>query len=192
MKRNTLIIFDCFGVVTSEIAPVWFATRFPPEEAARIKDQYFHGADRGTKTIGALLDEMSEGLSLPKETIISEWKAIFSINTELLEIIKELSAEYHIALLSNAPRGIVEAIFVTYELYPLFDKVFISSHYCMAKPDREFYEVCVNSFAAMEKIYMIDDNISNLIDLETLGIKPHLFTSNEELLLYLREEKLLP
>lgn len=191
MIKNTLLIFDCFGVITSEIAPVWFASRYSPEEAANLKEMYFFGADRGEISINELIDNLSDGLNIPRQTIISEWESLFSINDHLIDLIGKLRVQHSIALLSNAPRGLVEVIFEKYGLGNLFDKIFISSHYNMAKPDKEFYKLCKDAFPDAKQVYMIDDNPKNLEGLEALNIKKHLFTSNEALIHYLHKEKLL-
>ena len=188
---KTLFIFDCFGVITSEIAPIWFASRYPEEEAKRLKEAYFAGADRGEKSIGELIDRLSSGLNIPRNEIIDDWKKIFTVNYDLINLIKELKSKHSIALLSNAPLGLVEAIISTYNLENLFDKVFISSHYKMAKPDKEFYRLCMDGFKDANSYYMIDDNIKNLSVLSELNINTHLFKSNEGLIEYLRKEGFL-
>lgn len=190
MKNKTLIIFDCFGVITSEIAPPWFLSKYPEEEAKALKNKYFGKADRGEKTISQLIDELSVGLNIKRDTIIKEWTEIFSVNYELIDYIRKLKKDYYIALLSNAPEGLVEAILEKYNLYDLFDKAFISSAYKMAKPDKEFYMLCVNSFDKMDKIYMIDDNDKNLENLDLLGIKAIKYISNDELFKALKEENI--
>ena len=188
---KTLFIFDCFGVITSEIAPIWFASRYPADEAKKLKEMYFAGADRGDKTIGELVDGLSLGLNIPREEIIEDWKRIFTVNFDLINLIRELKKNHNIALLSNAPCGLVEAIVDKYEIGDLFDKIFISSHYKMSKPDRGFYRLCMDSFDNIDSFYMIDDNFKNLDGLSELNIKTHLFKTNELLKDYLRKEGFL-
>ena len=59
-EKKRLIIFDCFGVVFGEVAPVFFRKHFPPEEAAVLKDKYFIPADLGLVTFDELFDSISE------------------------------------------------------------------------------------------------------------------------------------
>lgn len=191
MKKNILLIFDCFGVVVSEIAPVWFESRFPVEEAKVLKEKYFQGADLGNVTISELLDNVSGDLGIPRETIIREWESVFSINSELADLIGRLKENYHIALLSNAPLGIVENILERFGLDRIFDRTFISANHKIAKPDKAFYKLCVDSFEKMDAIYMIDDNPTNLSGLDSLNIRTHLFKSNELFIEFLKEENLI-
>lgn len=174
-----LIIFDCFGVICSEIAPVWFARHFEASEAKRLKAQYFSGADRGDTDIDTLIDRLAQGLGFRSADIRREWGEIFSLNRELLNYISTLRTTQHVALLSNAPEGLVERIFDHFELWDCFDRVFISSHYRMAKPDHAFYQLCLDAFAGQyDRAFMIDDNMINLAGLEDMGIIPIHFTSN--------------
>ena len=176
-----LLIFDCFGVICSEIAPVWFGRHFEAEEAKRLKAHYFAGADRGDTDIETLIERLAQGLSFDANDIRREWGETFCLNRPLLETIQTLRQENHVALLSNAPQGLVERIFDRFELWDRFDRVFISSHYRMAKPDREFYQLCLDAFS-YDRAFMIDDNPANLDGLEQIGIKPIHFTSNAALL----------
>ena len=180
---KNLYIFDCFGVVCSEIAPVWFGCHFEQEEAKRLKAHYFAGADRGDTDIETLIDRLAAGLGFDADDIRREWGEIFSLNRELLEYIDGLRQEHHVALLSNAPEGLVERIFDHFDLWNRFDRVFISSHYRMAKPDRAFYQLCLDAFCGQyARAFMIDDNRANLDGLEQIGITPIRFVSNTALL----------
>jgi hypothetical protein len=48
--KNKLVIFDCFGVIFDEIAPVFFRRHFDEETAKVLKDKYFIPADMGEIT----------------------------------------------------------------------------------------------------------------------------------------------
>ena len=150
--HNRLIIFDCFGVIFNEVAPVFLRKYLPEEEAAAVKDKIFVPSDLGQITYDELLDTL----------------------------IKKLRGTADIALLSNAPLGLVERIFDEYGLTCLFDKMVVSSAIKLAKPDPEIYRYCVAQFdREYDEIYMIDDNSANLEPLEAMGITPILFTSAE-------------
>ncbi len=85
--KNTLIIFDCFGVLCNEISPRWFRLRFEEEEAKKLKKEYFNNADLGDYDINELLDRLSFGLNIKKEVIIEEWRSLVGVNYELINFI---------------------------------------------------------------------------------------------------------
>lgn len=183
--ENTLIIFDCFGVLCTEISPKWFRLRYSDEEALKLKAEYYNNADMGYYNIYELLDRLSMGTGIDKDTIIKEWKEIFSLNTELIDFIKnKLKGKYHLALLTNVVKDNVELLLGDSAYFSkMFDKAFNSYEYHLRKPMHEFYELCVNSYKneKIDKIYFIDDNSKNLVGLEDLGITPILYKNNEEL-----------
>lgn len=181
--KNKLIIFDCFGVIFGEIAPVFFSRHFEGIEAITLKDKYFIPADLGLITRDELFSLMAQELSMDKQTILSEWEELIRLNRAMPAVIDALKEKYDIALLSNAPEGFVEGLMKEYDLEHLFDKMFISSALKMAKPDPAIYAHCVCAFGKdYDEIYMIDDNLKNLEVLPDLGIKGVHFTSIENML----------
>lgn len=181
--KSKLIIFDCFGVIFGEIAPLFFSRHFRGDEAVKLKDKYFIPADMGLITQNQLFSLMAKELSMDKQTILDEWEELIKLNENMPAVIEALGKKYDIALLSNAPEGFVERLLEEYNLTHLFDKIFISSALKMAKPDPEIYRHCVCAFGKeYDEIYMIDDNLKNLEVLPDLGIKGIHFTCIENML----------
>ncbi len=181
--KNKLIIFDCFGVIFGEIAPVIFRRYFSPDEAAILKEKHFVPADLGDVTLDEIFDGMAEEIGISKERLAEEWNELIVLNEKIVPVIEKLKEEYTIILLSNAPLGFVEKLMKDYSLEYLFDKIFISCNLKMSKPDPQIYKYCVESFDnKFDKIYMIDDNLKNLEPLPSLGITPVHFTSIEKMI----------
>ncbi len=181
--KNKLIIFDCFGVIFGEIAPLFFSRHFEGDEAVTLKDKYFIPADMGLITRDELFNLMAEELAMDKQAILDEWEKLIKLNIDMPPVIEALGKKYDVALLSNAPEGFVERLMKEYELEHLFDKIFISSALKMAKPQPEIYKHCVSAFGKeYEEIYMIDDNLKNLEVLPDLGITGVHFTSIDSML----------
>lgn len=181
--KNKLIIFDCFGVIFGEIAPIFFERHFTKEKAIELKDKFFIPADLGLVTYEELFDNMSKELNMPNEDILKEWEALICLNESIVPVIRELGKTADIALLSNAPLGFVEKLFEEYDLSDLFDQIFISCNIKMAKPDPEIYRYCISQMNKnYDEIYMIDDNPANLEPLPAIGIKPVHFTDIESML----------
>ena len=169
--KNRLIIFDCFGVVFGEVAPVFFRRHFDPEEAAVLKEKFFIPADLGLVTYDELFDSISEELGINKDDALTEWNSIIHLNEEIIPVIKELKKSADVILLSNAVEGFVERIFEEHKITDLFDKIFISCYLKMAKPDPAIYQYAVSQMnKEYDEIYMIDDNIKNVENLHEIGI----------------------
>lgn len=169
--KNRLIIFDCFGVVFGEVAPVFFKRHFPPEQAAILKEKFFIPADLGLVTYDELFDNISEELGMNKDDILTEWNSIIHLNEEIIPVIKELKKSADVILLSNAVESFVERIFEEYKITDLFDRIFISCYLKMAKPDPAIYQYAVSQMnKEYDEIYMIDDNIANVENLHKIGI----------------------
>lgn len=181
--KNELIIFDCFGVIFGEIAPVIFERYFSGEEAVALKDKYFVPADLGKVTLDEIFNGMAEEIGISRERLEKEWNELIVLNKKIVPVIEKLRKEYTVILLSNAPLGFVERLMKDYCLEYLFDKIFISCNLKMSKPDPQIYLHCVNSFEnKFEKVYMIDDNIKNLEHLPSLGITPVHFTGIDRMI----------
>ena len=182
---KNLYIFDCFGVVLGEIAPIWFSMKFGEDKSNYLKEKYFFKGDNGEKNINDIINEiLYDFTDMKREEIVSEWKSLFKINEELLTYIDSLRRDNIVILLTNAPIGLFEILFDNKNyLFTHFDDVFISGETKIAKPDKEAYLMCMQKYEHMFSVaYMIDDNEKNLKNLKKLGIKPVLYKNNEKLI----------
>ncbi|MGN0789285.1 MAG: HAD family hydrolase [Christensenellales bacterium] len=178
-----MIIFDCFGVVLGEIAPVWFVARFGVEKGEKLKEKYFAGGDSGEKNIEQIIEEIQADLGISRNTIVAEWNNLLKVNDRIIRLVIKLRQNNAVAMLTNAPSGLFEMLFekpVT--IFDNFDKVFISGDMKIAKPALEAYKRCINAFKEeFCKIYMIDDNPKNLFGLERLNIVSVLYKDEDSL-----------
>ncbi len=181
MKRNELIIFDNFGVICGELLPKWFREHFSPWEAKKLKDKYAGLADIGEITREEMFEMMEKDLGYSAQSIAEDFKALYQINQPLVEYIRELHEEYYVALLSNAPLGVIDDLMDVFQYRDIFDAIFISSEMRIAKPDIRAYTTCINSFNRnFDAVYMIDDNPENLVPIQSLGGKGIVFTDNDD------------
>ena len=179
---SKLFIFDFFGVLSGEIANRFFLNHFHPDIALQKKDQYFKPADVGLTTFIEILNKLSQDLEINYNNILEEFKAYGKINDELFKYLLKLKKNNHIALLSNAPKDLHKLLYPEINFNDYFEKTYISGQQGISKPDLKFYELCVNSFnLKFDEIYMIDDSVNNLKNLDKINIKGILYTSNEEL-----------
>ena len=181
MAQN-LVIFDCFGVIMNDVAPPFLKKFLPEDKAGTIKEELFNPADMGEITYEELLDNMARVLGMPKEDMIPQWEELFVLREEIVPAIRKLKEKYDIALLSNAPLGVVEGILDKYNLWDLFDHTVISCNVKMAKPDEKIYRYCISLFnKEYDRVYMVDDSIVNLEHLPSIGITPIHYSTVKDL-----------
>ena len=179
---SKLVIFDCFGVIMQEVAPTFLKKYLPDDKASTVKEELFGPADMGEVTYDELLKNMSEVIGMPLDKMVPLWEEMFVLRSEILPAIRSLRGKADIALLSNAPLGVVEGLLDRYALWDLFDRTVISCNVKMAKPDPEIYKYCISLFGKeYDKIYMVDDNLINLEHLPSLGITPIHYRNVEDL-----------
>ena len=166
-----IILFDFFGVISSEIAPFWFRRHFRDDEADRIKMQIVTPADRGDITEAELFENISAYLGVPKDTVRSEWLELVKIDRELVEYIRELRKTHRVYLLSNAIGSFISKILEENSLYSLFDDMFISSDIHLIKPDEDYFRYCLEKIGAEPSdCIFTDDNIKNIEGARRVGI----------------------
>ena len=166
----------------NEVAPVFLRKHLPKDKADKIKEELFVPADMGEVTYDELLDNMAKVLGMTRSEMEPQWDAMFSLREEILPVIRKLREKADIALLSNAPLGVVEGLLDRYALWDLFDETVISCNVKMAKPDEKIYKYCISLFDKQyDKIYMVDDNLVNLEHLPSIGIIPIHYRSVEDL-----------
>ena len=180
--KNKLIIFDCFGVIMGEVAPIFLRKFLPDEKALPLKEKLFVPADLGEVTYDELLSNMAEAQGMTKEEMIPQWEELFVLQEAIVPVIRKLGESYNIALLSNAPLGVVEGLLDKYNLWDLFEHTVISCNVKMVKPDEKIYKHCISLFDKdFDEVYMVDDSFRNLEHLPEIGIKPIHYKRVEDL-----------
>ena len=173
------IFFDFFGVICCEIAPFWFRRHFSPEEAARVKEEICSRADAGEILEDEFHREISARTGVAPDVVAREMQEMICINGELRDFILRLRERYPVYLLSNAMSSFLRRILEENDLYPLFDRVFISAEMRVAKPSPDFFRAVLASLSLDgADVVMIDDNEKNLAGAADAGIDGILFTEN--------------
>lgn len=151
------ILFDCFGVLTTDTWRAFIDTLPPEVDLSAAKDV--------NKAYGAGLINRQEYLDgiqditgrQPKEveTLLSHQIAK---NVALLDYIRELKADYKIGMVSNIGTNWVRDTFLTPEEQALFDNFVFSFEVGMTKPDpRMFRTACERLGVEPMEAVMIDD-----------------------------------
>lgn len=176
------LLFDFFGVISSEVAPPWFSRYFNEEDAVRLKAQIFERADLGLISEDETYAEMSELSGIPKDRIREEFYSLVKIDTELVQYIKSLKGKIPIYLLSNAPEGFLRRVLEENDLYPLFDRLFISCEIGLKKPSAAYYTYALKNIGITARdAFFTDDNPENINAARAMGINAEVFTGTKSL-----------
>ena len=168
---KNIILFDFFGVICSEIAPFWFGDRFDKQTALRIKEELVGPADLGYIEEDVLFERIARACNTEADLVRREWMELAVIDWEMVELVRQLKEKYKVYLLSNAPGEFLHEILTKNNLYPLFDRMFISSEIKLAKPSRDFFEYCISKIGEpKEAMIFTDDNIKNVTAAREVGI----------------------
>jgi putative hydrolase of the HAD superfamily len=180
MKHKALI-FDFFGVICSEISPLWFEEHFA-EKGKELRHQYLRPADRGDVSQEELFAELAVMANVTPEEIEKDWLAHVHFNTELIDFIQELKSEYQIGLLSNATSPFFHTVMALSGTINLFDQVVVSSEVGYAKPEPEIYETILSRMEiAPSEALMIDDGQANIDGAQKVGMHGYLYISVQQL-----------
>ena len=176
------IMFDFFGVISSEIAPHWFEKHFSKIDAATLKEKYARPADSEEISEIEYFAQLAKLVSEKPEDIRNEWMSMVSINLNLVDYIKALRRNFQIVLCSNAPSPFLREILEKNTLSILFDTIIISSEIHAIKPEPDFFRLVLDRCAIKpEESVFIDDNNNNVIGAESIGIKGFVFSSLAQL-----------
>ncbi len=190
MEKSITFISDFFGVIAGEMAPIFFAKHFK-EKGKEIKNHYFEKTDLGIMTFEDTLKSICNDYSFSLDEVKKEFDSYIKVNNEVITLLKKVKEKANLVLLSNAGEHIVEDILKRFDINDLFDCQFISYKFGIAKPNPSFYQLAKNSTPKANKFYMLDDNPSNLVGLNKIGIESILFKNTKQLKIDLIERNLI-
>lgn len=181
MERKA-IIFDFFGVISSEVAPFWFQEHMPGAEGRKLEEEYVRPADRGEVSQEVLLEKLGEVVGISSKDIESDWLSRAHINGEVVAFIKELRGTYRIGLLTNAFSPFFATVFERAGIQDLFEVVVMSNEEGHVKPEPEMYLSILEKMGLQpQEALMVDDNPINVEGAKKVGMEGIVFTSVEQL-----------
>ncbi len=151
------IIFDCFGVLTTDIGTS-FIDRIKNEDDKR---EYL---DIKTQLDARLID--FEDYSKKSYELLGEYPPDIRLvqypvkNEEIFEEISKLKElNYKIGMISNISSNWVTSVFLESKDQSLFDNMIFSFEVGLAKPDKSIYELALQELdVSAEQAIFIDDN----------------------------------
>ncbi|OGY59386.1 MAG: hypothetical protein A3B23_03800 [Candidatus Colwellbacteria bacterium RIFCSPLOWO2_01_FULL_48_10] len=177
------LVFDFFGVLSSEVAPAWFQDHVAGTDLGALKDSYVSPADKGMVSAEKLFDQLSGLSGVPAAKIPEQWLGLVRINAELLSFIREsLAGKYKLGILTNVVSAFFREALLRHPLINAFDAIVVSSEIGHAKPEPEAYTAILKALAVKpHEALMIDDNPENVAGAKAAGMGGILFTSTEQL-----------
>jgi HAD superfamily hydrolase (TIGR01509 family) len=151
------IIFDCFGVLTTDTWRAFLASLPPGMDLTRARELN-HQLDAGLISQPEFLDQIREITG--KHPVLTEEMDESEVlkNRVLLEYIRELKPEHTIGMLSNIATNWIREAFLTADEQELFDEMIFSFEVGMTKPDgRIFMLACERLRVGPHEAVMIDD-----------------------------------
>lgn len=177
-----LFIFDCFGVIVSDVSTIFMDKYLDADKQLYMRKNVYRNVDVGAIQMEDSFVELASLCGLDVEQVKQEWASCEYPLVGTLQVIDKLRKQGHaVALLSNAAVEYIDYLFDKFDLRKYFDRIFVSAAYGYAKPDKELYKLCVDSFTEQfDAVYFTDDNPTNLRDLQQFGVIPILFKNAED------------
>jgi glucose-1-phosphatase len=176
VMKYSVVVFDCFGVVCSEVAPPWLARHFDEAEAARIKAGVIADADRGDIRQEQLFAALSSATGVDALQIEEEWLSLVHIDAEVVGLIERLRGQCKLGLLTNSPAPFVRGIIARHKFAALFDAIVVSAECGFVKPEPDIYRLMLDRLAAdADKAILIDDNAHNIDSARAIGMAGELY-----------------
>lgn len=177
-----IIVFDFFGVICSEIAPLWLRKYFNCDSATEIKTTFVGQADVGKVSEQELFMILGELANISAARVEEEWYSLVKIDLSVVDYIRELKVKQRVALLTNSPSLFVRKILNQNNLESLFEQIIVSSEAGIAKPDPAIFRLMLSKLGVQpENAIMVDDNSGNVTSALSIGMNAILFLSTQEL-----------
>lgn len=166
------IIFDCFGVLTTDTWQEYLAA-VDPDVAQELRD--LHSAFMRGFT--SYQDFRANALELVSSTP-ADFDNIFithqgqSKNLKLLELLGHLKAKYKLSILSNAGSSWIRDSLLTASEQQMFDDIVLSYEVRLAKPDEDIYKLACQRLGVNEsQVVFVDDREDFCHAAESLGMQ---------------------
>lgn len=151
------IIFDCFGVLTTDLWREFKATL--PENLQNQARNLNHEYDAGNLTEPEFIKKIVRLSGRKPEEVEELSKDEVTKNKELLTYIKKLKHSYQIGMISNIASNWVRDEFLTPEEQALFDDLVFSYEVGITKPDKRIFEIACRRLKVDPKASVFIDDI---------------------------------
>lgn len=168
------------GIPQARFTELYWANRPDYDKDLVTASEYWTSVGEGAGA--AFTAEAIEELT---ELDTTSWMQFDSVMWDWVEELR--TAGKRVALLSNMPRELGEALRTRTRRLDSFDYVTLSYEVRAAKPDAAAFEHCLEGLGTpADQLLFLDDRIENVQGAESLGIRSIQFTDRDEILLRVR------
>ncbi len=170
------IIFDCFGVLATD---VWlaFCDSLPASANVGRARELNRAYDAGLISHAEFFDQVEEATGQRPPDLEDLNSGELAKNTALIDYISELKPRFHIGLLSNISSDWITRKLLSPTEAALFDEMVLSYQIGMIKPDPRVYElVCERLGVELSEAIMIDDRADYVAAAKAIGLQGITYT----------------
>jgi putative hydrolase of the HAD superfamily len=169
------------GVARDSFAELYWSDRLDYDKGLLTAVEYWQTV--ATRAGGGTLTEQQIDELIELDS--ASWMRFDDVMWDWIEQLR--GAGKRLAMLSNMPRELGEALKARTDKLTNFDQVTLSYEVHAIKPEPAIYEHCLEGMGtAPEQTLFLDDRIANVQGAELLGIRAIQFLDRDDLLLRLR------
>ncbi len=169
------------GVPLTQFTELYWAKRAEYDKDAMTAAEYWRDIAREASVpiSTSMIDQLTS-----KDT--ESWMQFDEVMWDWIRQLRQLRKQ--VAILSNMPRELGEALKARTTRLEVFDEITLSYEVRAAKPEPVIYEQCLEGLNALpERTLFLDDRIENVQSAELLGIRAIQFLDRDHCLLQVRD-----
>lgn len=174
------IVFDCFGVLTTDLWKAFLDTVSDREIVDRLRELN-RQLDAAFLDRREFLEQVFELTGKQPTEVERLLGSDIAKNTMLFEYIQDLRERgYKIGLLSNISSNWIRDTFLSSQEQKIFDSMLFSHEARMIKPQPEIFELACEKLGVQpQDAIMIDDVLGNCDAAKSIGMKSVYFTDTQ-------------
>jgi putative hydrolase of the HAD superfamily len=176
-EKDQKHLADLLGISTKRFLELYWAHRLQYDQAVLTAEAYWN--EIAMRSGSELNEHILEALI---RTDTESWMQFDEVMWKWIDDLRK--AKKRVAILSNMPRELGEALRTRTTRLEHFDFITLSCEVRATKPDPVIYEHCLEGLSAIpQRTLFFDDRIENVQGAERLGIRGLQFLNRDDVLL---------